>query len=276
MERILKKTNNLIDIEKGYWDSVAHDYYGQILSPLEPGVGIENPIYDFVRYQLKHEKYERVADFGCGTGNFLLFLAQYFKEVLGIDYSEKMLEIARMKCRDHPNIRLEQFDMRNLNPLYNMFDIVSTINAISVDDGTPKIIFQEIYRSLRSHGLLIGIFPSFDTVVYLKNLTYEYFVFEKGMSEEEAEKEIYTIFIKHHKMDEERAMYADDGVHIQKFFYEKEIFSLLKKVGFKIIRTGKVLYPWELCIKHGYGDFPPEFYQRKDKIWDLFIVAKKT
>jgi len=255
-------------MEKEYWNSIAHEY-DELLGPLTKGRGVVNPIYDFVK-QLKHQEYERVADFGCGTGNFLLFLAKYFKEVWGIDFSEKMLEIARKKCGAYPNIRLEGLDMRDLQKLYGMFDIAFTINSILTDDSAPSIILREIHRCLRPRGLLAGIFPSFEVVIELKNLIVENYISE-GMSRSVAELIAYQEFVLPHKMDETKATYADDREHIQKFFYTDEIVRIIENIGFKVTCIDKVLYPWELYKEYGYAYFPG-----KPSMWDIFIVAIKT
>lgn len=262
-----KKAFQQQDETSAYWDAIAHTYYDQVLSPLVEGV--RNPLIPFIK-GLNHERYPNVADFGCGTGTLLLLLCQYFKHVWGIDFSTKMLDIAKERTSECSNVQLELLDMRDLGKLYDTFDIAFMVNAIAVNHDTPGIVLREINKCIHPNGLLAGIFPSFDTVLHLKELTYNKYISE-GLSTHLADKKIREEFDKKHKMDEKDAFYSEDGVHIQKFFREEEIKDLIEKAGFTISRVEKVLYPWELCRKFGYGYFPGE-----DEIWDWFILAQKT
>lgn len=40
-----------------------------------------------------------VMDFACGTGRWTEFLEKHFKQTIGVDVSENMIEIARQKCK---------------------------------------------------------------------------------------------------------------------------------------------------------------------------------
>lgn len=253
--------------ERQYWDAIAPRYNDEILSPLADGV--VNPLFDFIK-QLDHQKYERAADFACGTGTLLIFLSKHFRETWGIDFSQHMLKIAKQNCSHCSNVHFKQLDMTHLAKVYDFFDIAFTINAVSVDPETPRKMLKEIQKCLHQGGLLAGIFPSFETVLHLKALTYKKYISE-GMSEALAQRTIHEEFFIKNKLNERDALYADDGINAQKVFYKDEIIDLIKKAGFRILRVEKVLYSWELCNKFGYGYFPDE-----DNIWDWFIVAEKT
>lgn len=68
----------------------------------------------------------RAVDLGCGTGHHAAILATRFDEVLAVDISSPMLEIARVR-RDHPNINYELRDLRDVSPEKDgCFDLVFT------------------------------------------------------------------------------------------------------------------------------------------------------
>lgn len=252
---------------KKWWDSVAYDYERKVLSPLYPGV--KNPVYDFVA-SLNSEEYKRVADLGCGRGELLIFLAERFEEVWGIDWSDKMLSVAEKTVKGKTNVHLKKLDIRNLKTLYGHFDLVFTINTIApATPGDAKRILREIFKSLRAGGLFVAIFPSFDTVLYQRDLTYTAYV-ENRLPPREAREKTDDYFVGRNKLDLERGMYADDGVHSQKFFTEEEVNSLLTATGFQDVLMKKVLYPWDLAKKHGYGYFPGQ-----PEIWDWFASARR-
>jgi ubiquinone/menaquinone biosynthesis C-methylase UbiE len=55
----------------------------------------------------------RAVDLGCGTGHHAAILATRFEEVLGVDISPPMLELARAR-RGGPNITYELRDLRDV------------------------------------------------------------------------------------------------------------------------------------------------------------------
>lgn len=258
--------NRTTDCRKA-WDSRALDYTEKILSPLYSGV--KNPIYEFVK-TLNANNYKRVADMGCGRGEFLTFLAQHFEEVWGIDWSDEMLRIASEKTQEYKNVFLRNLDIKDIECFSDYFDITFTINSILPNKPIEaKQMLQEIYSSLRKGGLFIAILPSFDTVLYQRQLTYDKYV-EMGLYPEEAWQRTDDYFIRMKKLDIKNGMYADDGVHLQKFFTEYEIHYELNAIGFVNISSEKVLYPWNICQKYGYG-----YYPGKPEIWDWFVVTSK-
>jgi 2-polyprenyl-3-methyl-5-hydroxy-6-metoxy-1,4-benzoquinol methylase len=67
---------------------------------------------------------DRALDLGCGSGVHTDLLAQRYDEVLAVDLSEPMLELAR-RSRPHPNVRYEQRDLRDLRAgTEGRFDLV--------------------------------------------------------------------------------------------------------------------------------------------------------
>ena len=66
----------------------------------------------------------RAVDLGCGTGHHASILATRFQEVLAVDISSPMLEIARTR-RALPNISYELRDLRDVTPEKDgRFDLV--------------------------------------------------------------------------------------------------------------------------------------------------------
>ena len=250
-----------------WWDSIASEYESKQLSPLDKRV--KNPIFKFVE-GLNPKDYERVVDLGCGRGKFLGFLSQRFKEVLGFDWSKDMLRIAEETYKRNKNIHLKRLDIRNLKPFYGYFDAAFLINTLTTYDvSVAEDIIKETFRILRAGGLFVAIFPSFDTVLYQRELTYASYI-EQGLTCEEAKEKTDDFFVRRNKLNLEKGTYADDRIHDQKFFTEDEIHALLQVIGFIDIATEKVLYPWDLSKKYGYGYFPG-----KPEIWDWFCHAHK-
>src|SRR5437879_2230437 len=71
------------------------------------GPGFLNLWMNVVSAHVRKQHIKTILDLGCGTGRFSEALAVRFNaEVIGIDASQKMLEVARRKRRDR-RIRYE-------------------------------------------------------------------------------------------------------------------------------------------------------------------------
>ena len=92
----------------------------------------------------------RAVDLGCGTGLHASILATRFQEVVAVDISRPMLEIARAR-RAQPNITYQLRDLRDVSPARDgRFDLAfsaSTLHHVPDLDGALQRI-----RSLLAPG----------------------------------------------------------------------------------------------------------------------------
>lgn len=83
------------------------------------------PWKDFELFEEYYRSDFDVLDLGCGNGRLLQFLEKHgFKSYLGVDQSEKLLEIAR---NEHPKQRFLLADMSDLPDLGRKFDAIFAI-----------------------------------------------------------------------------------------------------------------------------------------------------
>ena len=91
---------------------------------------------------------------GCGTGHWTEFFTSHGFPIVGIDVSDRMIEVARSK-----NIPGAMFLVKNVEDMDfrdESFDNVFAITALEFVDNLDKAISQ-IYRVLRPGGyLLVG------------------------------------------------------------------------------------------------------------------------
>lgn len=140
-----------------------------------------------------------------------------------------MLQIAGETTGGNTNVRLKRLDMKNLEIFCGYFDVAFAVNTVAPE--SPKVarrIPWEIFRSLRPGGLFVDIFPAFDAVLHQRELTYTSCV-RNGLAPTEAWQKMDDYFVAGNKLDSQGGMYADDGVHSQKFFTEEEIPSSQKR-----------------------------------------------
>lgn len=97
--------------------------------------------------------YKKVLDVGCGTGHPSLYLASEVGSIIGIDKSEKMIEIARNKlCRSNiKNVAFEVGDAQNLKFRAKSFDAVILCGSLATFSDKMKAL-KEIRRVLKQGG----------------------------------------------------------------------------------------------------------------------------
>lgn len=99
---------------------------------------------------------EKVLDACCGTGELLQLMALHGHtgEILGIDFSETMLNVASRRVRDYPNVTLKQSDIRQIDAPRDHFQVVFHTNALHYLDN-PRESMAELWRVLAPHGRLV-------------------------------------------------------------------------------------------------------------------------
>jgi len=165
----------------------------------------------------------KVLDAGCGNGRLLELFKDKKIEYTGIDISENLIKIAK---ESHPEINFLVADNLNLPFSDNSFDKVFSIavlHTIPSRELRSKVLL-EIKRVLKPEGNLIL------TVWDIKN-------------KEKIKLFFKTLFFKllgRSKLDFGDALvsWADKTERYYHFFKEKELYGVVEKTGFKIIRKG--------------------------------------
>jgi ubiquinone/menaquinone biosynthesis C-methylase UbiE len=99
-----------------------------------------------------------VLEIGCGVGRFLKPLSENFKQVIGVDFSNAMLDSARDYCGDPANITLHQNDGSTLNGIPDgSVDFVVSAGVFQHITAQPAIMsyVHEGLRVLKPAGVLL-------------------------------------------------------------------------------------------------------------------------
>jgi len=168
---------------------------------------------------------EKVLDLGCGNGRLLELLQDKKIEYVGLDNSQKLIEIAKEK---HPNFQFLVADAFSLPFLENSFDKVFSISVfhhIPSEEFRLKFL-EEIKRILRPKGILI---------LTVWNLWQKrYFLLLLKFS-------ILKLFFRS-RLDV-KDIFIPWGKKIDRYFHcftKSEIEKLIKKVNLKILNSGKL------------------------------------
>lgn len=95
----------------------------------------------------------RMAEVCCGRGEAISLFRNYYKEAVGVDISEAMLNQGADQ-HSEGNVFLLQGDATNLPLQSNMFDTVVMLGGIH-HVNNRKALFSEVYRILKPEGKLI-------------------------------------------------------------------------------------------------------------------------
>ncbi len=111
---------------------------------------LQNP-NDFFTNNLSVSK-GAALDIGCGSGILAFELAQFYDNVVAVDLSAKMLDIARQK-RSAPNIEYIQMDASQL-ALDRQFDLIVSSATFHHLPNLPAALYA-IKKMLNPHGKIV-------------------------------------------------------------------------------------------------------------------------
>lgn len=208
---------------------------------------------------------KNILELACGTGNITIPLLKKGYDILGIDISTSMLNVAKKKAKDmnldlvllNQDIVQLDFDVYNLDCVLCCCD---GFNYILEEENLLKV-FEDIYSKLKKGGIFI-----FDISSYYKlkntlgnNIFYEErenidYIWENYFDEEENILQMNLNFF----VKEEELYKKFSEEHLQRAYKREEILNLLEKSKFNDINI--------------YSDFTFDYASDSQR---LFFVAKK-
>ena len=95
-----------------------------------------------------------VVEFGCGAGYFTESIAEKSTSVVATDLSDDLLEAAKARLRDHPEVTIQKEDCLGTSLVPESCNSVFMANLIHVL-ATPAKALEEGRRILRRGGLMV-------------------------------------------------------------------------------------------------------------------------
>ncbi len=155
-------------------------------------------------FSMLKTKSGKALDLGCGTGNYTLELKKRGFDVIGLDASEEMLKIARLK-----GLNCIKGDAYNLPFPDESFDLVLSVTMFEFIHEPEKVI-AEIYRVLKPGGeVLIGTMNG-------RSL---WFIFKRLKS-----------------------LFVETAYRYARFYTPKELETLLENAGFRDVESAGVIF----------------------------------
>ena len=121
-----------------------------------------------VKTRFEHLNGEKLLDLGCGYGYYTNYFRSIGAEAIGIDGSEKMIEIARKR---YPLTEFSVVDITMPFPFGdNQFDLVFS-NQVLMDVENIDFVFSECKRVLKTGGIFYYsiVHPAFYDCHWLKD-----------------------------------------------------------------------------------------------------------
>lgn len=143
---VLEMTEKESLVKKGY-DKIAEEYQAD-----RHGFDHVKELEEFASLLPKNAK---VLDVGCGAGvPVAKFLVDSGFEVVGVDFSENMLRLAR---KNMPQISFIRKDMAKLDFADNSFDgLTAFYSIIHVPREKHSLLFKSFNRILKPNGIMLA------------------------------------------------------------------------------------------------------------------------
>ncbi|MDR6612200.1 methyltransferase domain-containing protein [Leifsonia sp. 1010] len=146
------------------YDTVAQDY-ADLLRDHLAGSEFDRAMLGVFAEQVARGGGGPVGDLGCGPGRIAGYLAGLGMDVVGIDLSPGMIEVAR---REHPAVRFEVGTMAQL-PFEDgaLAGALAWYSVIHTPDERQGELYAEFARVIRPGGVLLLAFQAGEDVVHL-------------------------------------------------------------------------------------------------------------
>lgn len=111
---------------------------------------------EFLRSWSRLSPTDKVLDVACGTGEFerLILSENPSQQIVGVDISEKMIELAQQKLQSYSNVDFQLASAAALPFDDASFDTIISANSFHYFDD-PNVALNEMKRVLKPNGNLI-------------------------------------------------------------------------------------------------------------------------
>lgn len=185
-----------------------------------------------------------ILDLGCGTGNHAIRLAERGYDVVGVERSAAMLELAREKA-ESAGVELHQADVRDFE-LGRGVDAVLMLFAVlgyQTEDDDALAALATARRHLRPGGLLVFDVWYGPAVLHERPSTrFSRIPLEQGellravTPELDPIRQLCRVRYDLWRVEGERILEAAQEEHVMRFFFPNELRLLLSQSGFELVR----------------------------------------
>ncbi len=245
-----------------YWDRLAGNFSQSVFEVTE------RDVHGVIRKTAQRlgDKRLTAVDFGCGAGASTRAVAPFFKRATGVDFSPKLLRVAREKT-DADNIDYREADLATMDPRSFHCDVAFCFNVLlSPDAGLRKSIATNVVKAVRSAGAGVFIAPSLESELRSYQVALECRT-RAGFARSASAKEIDAVARR--EMISLSQGVVDLGGAPTKHFFQDEIADLLTEGGLNDVVVSRIHYPWDVVLEDIPDDMP------YGPPWDWMAIGKK-
>lgn len=215
----------------------------------------------------------RVLDLGCGTGNHALGLAVRGYEVVGVDRSTPMLNLARKKSARFSapgKVTFQQGDIRTVD-VGRDFDAVLMMFAVlgyQLENADLLQVFDVARKHLRPRGILIFDVWYGPAVLHQRPSqqirvipTPKGKILRVASGELDIRRQLCEVHYHLWRLERERLVSETEERHLMRYFFPQELDLLLERTGFARLRL---------------GGFPQFSLEPDETTWNVLAVARMT
>jgi SAM-dependent methyltransferase len=253
----------MLENEESYWDGVAATYDDQVFNTLENDRN--GTIVQYVDRIASRRL--TVADFGCGAGKYVSLLSSRFKDVIAIDHSDRLLEIARKKFGKLPNVTFLKADLANPSQKLPPVDAAISMNVLLSPDWQKRAnLLKTIAKTLRGGAPLALMVPSLESSLLSISRLGDWNRRSKARHNGVSADAISGARLMRKAISSGVIMLEDQPT---KHFLLEEIKLLVRSVGLDIESADRVEYSWTYEF-----DKPPR-WMKEPYPWDWILACRK-
>jgi tRNA (cmo5U34)-methyltransferase len=175
----------------------------------------------------------KVLDIGGGTGLFSMFLLSQNPNasITLIDISEKMLDIARIRFKNNPNIKylVEDYTKYDFDDKYDV--IISALSIHHLTHEQKEALYKKCYSILNSKGIFINADQVLGNTAYTEAFNkrvWRNFMENSGLAKEELKATYERIKLdKEAKLDEQLKWLVETGFSDVECVYKYYHFAVM-------------------------------------------------
>ncbi len=183
-----------------------------------------------------------ILDVGCGTGEHLIELLKLGYNVIGIDNSQHMLDLARIKLKDSGFIKTKLLKMNanNIHKTNFKFDIVIIMFNVVGYLNNFELFFKNLKKVLNKNAIIFFDFWCGEAIkknkpkISNKKYTFEDCLLTKRSVGKLIEHDTVKVDIDI-KLRKKNKIYLDKETHYIRYFFFDYLKITLSKIGYEVI-----------------------------------------
>jgi SAM-dependent methyltransferase len=246
--------------QEKHWNKIGAKYNDEIFDVFK-----SDKRNILARYFRKYANKNHTAiDFGCGTGKSFPYLSPSFKEVLAIDISADLLEIAQMT--PYKNVRFKKLDLVKSISFTVKTDFAFCCNVVMLPEAEKsQAMLRTVRKSLKKNGTALFVLPSLESALYATWQLMEWYKKENVSADKIPSDELNLIRAK--KTDLVDGIIYIDRVPTR-HYSASQIEVWFTKAGLKVTALEKIEYDWNSEFTS-----PPKWLKTPYP-WDWLIECK--